>query len=167
MSKKHDLRASDVPPQIRTAEVEIVDPYGDPGRALVQVRDDHLAWLWSRGEVARHEYEAGRRWQRAYELAQLGGARGIDPTRERVDGGRPPDVPGEAQLRAMRDLEASRAQLGARGYRLMEDICGRGLSLREAARARWLVTRRGRDYLGRRFRECLHELAVLWGMATR
>lgn len=165
--KKHDLRASDVPQRIATAEVPIIDPYGDPGVALVQVRDDHLAWLWARGEVELYEYHAGRRWQRAYELALLGGARGIDTTRERVDGGRSPEVLGEAQMRAMRDLDASRELLGARGFRLMEDICGRGLSLREAAQARWLVTQRARDYLGRRFRECLHELAVMWGMATR
>jgi hypothetical protein len=136
-------------------------------QAAVKAARQQSGLYWANYNAVIAYYEAGRRWQRAYELAQLGGARGIDPTRERVDGGRPPDVPGEAQLRAMRDLEASRAQLGARGYRLMEDICGRGLSLREAARARWLVTRRGRDYLGRRFRECLHELAVLWGMATR
>lgn len=164
--KIHDLRATDMPAGVPTAEVEIVDPYGDAGIARVSVRDDHLALLWARKVIEPYEYEAGRRWQHAYELSQLGNLRGIDPTRERVDGGAPPEPLTARKLSALAALRSARDALGSFGDALLTEICGHGRSLAEVAAARGLRSRADREYLGRRFRECLQTLAEHWGLCT-
>ena len=59
--------------------------------------------------IADVRLEAARRWQTLYELAEIGGARAIDPGKEHVDGGRfvEPDTDrsGDArdELRTLRD----------------------------------------------------------------
>jgi hypothetical protein len=162
--KIYDLRATDVPKPISTAEAVIVDPYGDRGVALVSVRDDYLAWLWAHGRIEEHEYRAARRWQRAYEIVESGMASGFDPTRPIVDCARPHEPLTEARLRAFALLAEAKQCLGIEGDALMIEICGRGMALVEVARRRGISSRRGCNYLGRRFRECLDTLARLWGM---
>jgi hypothetical protein len=162
--KTHDLRATDVPGPISTAEATIIDPYGDRGVALISVRDDYLAWLWARGRIEEHEYRAARRWQRAFEIVEAGLASGFDPTRPVVDCARPSEPLTEARLRAFALLDEAKRCLGIEGDALMADVCGRGLALIEVAKRRGLYSRRARNYLGRRFRECLDTLSRLWGM---
>jgi hypothetical protein len=56
--------------------------------------------------------------------------------------------------------------LGDQGYLLVRDVIGQSMSLAKAAEVRGLRTRSEREYLGRRFRECLDCLAVEFGCAT-
>jgi hypothetical protein len=49
---------------------------------------------------------------------------------------------------------------------LVTDVIGKGLTLARAADARGISTKSGREYIGRRFRECLDCLAVVFGCAT-
>jgi hypothetical protein len=65
-----------------------------------------------------------------------------------------------------RCLHRAHRALGDQGYILVRDILGENLSLAKAAELRGLRTRSEREYLGRRFRECLGCLAMEFGCAT-
>jgi len=65
-----------------------------------------------------------------------------------------------------RCLHRAHQALGDQGYILCRDVIGENMSLAKAAQMRGLLTRSEREYLGRRFRECLDRLAVEFGFAT-
>jgi hypothetical protein len=130
------------------------------------LRDDPLAAMEKAGQIDKAMYLAGRHWQKAHELSEIGGARGIDTTREAVDGGQIAQSSiTDSQRRAFADLiKASRA-LGMEGEAIVRDILGRHMTVTLAAAKRGLHAERERLYIGRRFREALETLAVTFGYA--
>ena len=86
---------------------------------------------------------------------------------ERVDGSSPPEHLSDGQLRSWRWLEKCYRRLGADGSMLAHDMLIRGMTVRQIATARGLAGQRYEQYLGMRLRECLDELAIVFGFATK
>lgn len=167
----HDRMSADLPINARVA-VDIVDDplplkFGDKLKVLRSIRDDPLAGMLSRGWIPQHEYDAGRRWQNYHEAATIGCISAIDPTKEAVDGGRMPDVLTDRQAKAMKELRAARAVLGLQDFVYVGDILGERLTLAQCAARHELTGERGINYIGRRFRDALDTLAILWGFRTK
>jgi hypothetical protein len=140
---------------------------GRPKVTVVRsIRSDPLAALKAQGAIDEVQFLAGQMWSWAHMRSEIGGVRAIDPTKERVDGGRIAEPLTDVVKRALGDLRRARPALGEDGTALVADVIGKGLTLAKAADARGLSSKSGREYLGRRFRECLDRLAVVFGCAT-
>jgi len=166
----HDRRATDLPINAKVAPVVADDPYerGAKLTVLRSLRDDPLAAMHNAKQIDQAQFVAGRHWQRAFELAEVGGMRAVDLTRERVDGGRIAQATiSDAQIRAFADLKRAMAALGLEGESVIKDFLGRGWCLRDIAARRGAQSERERSYIGWRLRECLDTLAVEFGYAAR
>jgi hypothetical protein len=166
---RFDLRSEYIGGQpANSAPMEVENPHNPEQKTVVfrSVRDP-IASLHSTGQIDEAQYRAGRHWQRAYELSEVGGARAIDPTKEAVDGGRMPEMLTDAQLRAFKDLDQARKALGMVGERIVMAVLGERQTFAIVANRWGLSTDRERRYIGMRFNECLEELAKLWGYAMR
>jgi hypothetical protein len=165
----HDRTSRDLLRNAQVAPVEVDDPYEEGARIVVlrSTRHDPLAEMISKGQIDQCDYVAGRHWQAAWENAEIGSVRAIDPTREAVDGGGWPEMLTDIQRRAVQDLKAARETLGQEGHQLICDVLGRGLSITQAAGNRGLQSEADRKYAGKRFRECLSTLAIRFGYANR
>lgn len=166
----HDRMARDLLRNAQVTPIEVDDPYEQGGVILVMqsTRDDPLAEMRARGQIDECDYQAGRHWQRAYEDAEIGGVRGIDPTKEAVDGGRIREVLTDRQLRAAKELKDARENLGSLGIWIVVSVLGTRMNLLDLAKRS-----AGKEgpiegeyrYLRRRFKTCLSTLAVLFGYA--
>ena len=167
----HDRRASDTNRNALIGTIVVDDPHGTEAFEKLVVfrnlRDDPLAALHDAKQIDQAQFVAGRHWQKCYELSELGGARAIDPTKEAVDGGRCPEPLSDAKCRALGDLAKARGALGLEGGAIVHDVLGCHMTLAMASDRRGLTTQRERDYIGRRFRECLDTLAIAFGYAMR
>src|SRR4030088_1336068 len=110
----HDRTSHDLLRNAPVAPVEVDDPYEAGGKIVVlrSTRNGSLADLKLKGQIDQCDYVAGRHWQAAWENAEIGGVRAIDPAREAVDGGRKPEVLTDTPRRAVQDLKAAREALG-------------------------------------------------------
>lgn len=167
----HDRRATDFARQAEVASVEVDDPYatrpGEKITVLRQLRFDPLARLHSHRQIDEAQYRAGRAFQRDWEIAERG-ARAIDPTRERVDGGAMPEPLSERQSRARKRLIEIERVLGRTMHRVTHAVLVEGMSM-ETLAAR-LFNREGEasaKYYGRLFRDALDVLAIEYGQAGR
>jgi hypothetical protein len=165
----HDRTSRDLLRNAQVAPVEVDDPYEEGAKIVVlrSTRHDPLADMKAKGQIDDCDYIAGRHWQAAWENAEIGGVRAIDPTREAVDGGRMPELLTDTQRRAVQDLKAAREALGREGHQLICDVLGAGMSITQAACHRGLSSEADRKYIGKRFRECLSTLAIRFGYANR
>jgi len=168
-SKAYDRRAQDLPLHAEVAPVEIDDPLaleaGDKIVALRSTRGDPLAKLHSHHQIDEAQYRGGRAFQNDWENAERG-PRAVDPTRERVDGGRVPEVVTEAQRRAVMRLNRIERELGADGTALVHEVLILGMTMHQVGEYRGLVSQRWKDYFARRFQECLDRLALFYGFAA-
>lgn len=166
----HDRRATDLPFNAKVATAVADDPY-EPGAKLTvlrSLRDDPLAAIHNAKQIDQAQFVAGRHWQRAFELTEVGGVRAVDLTRERVDGGAiPQPTLSDVQIRAFGDLKRATAALGLEGESLVKDFLGRSLTLRDIAARRGANSERERGYIGWRLRECLDTLALEFGYAGK
>jgi hypothetical protein len=167
----HDRRATDAGLRAETAEIDVDDPYatrpGEKIRVLRQLRSDPLARLHSRKQIDEAQYRAGRAFQRDWETAERG-ARAIDPTRERVDGGQPAEPLFERQARARKRLIEHERVLGRTMQRVTHAVLVDGMSMETLSQR--LFNREGEasaKYYGRLFRDALDVLAVEYGLAGR
>lgn len=165
----HDRKSRDLPINSVVGVTTVVDSAGDRLEVFRSLRDDPLASMHHAGSIDQAQFTAGRHLQRCYELAEVGGGKAIDPTKEAVDGGgnREPGVT-DQQIKAFADIQKADKALGIEGAAIVRDILGDGLSLKRAALRRGFnQADDAKRYMGRRFRECLETLAVLWGYAGR
>lgn len=167
----HDRRAKDVRLHADVAPVEVDDPYatrpGEKITVLRQLRTDPLARLHSHRQIDEAQYRAGRAFQRDWEIAERG-ARAIDPTRERVDGGELPEPLSERQVRSRKRLIEMERVLGRTMHRVTHAVLVEGMSM--DALAQRLFNREGETsakYYGRLFRDALDLLAAEYGLAGR
>lgn len=160
----HDRRATQLPAGALIGIVTVDCPFERGARitAVASLRDDPLGALWARHQIDDAKYHAGRHWQRCYETVE--GLRGQDLLRTPVDGsGNGVELFSDERRAAVLKLAQCTLQLGRDGDQLVRDILGKGMFLIEAAAARGYATRRGLEYLGVRFRECLECLAKEFG----
>lgn len=182
----HDRRAADLPFNAKVFIDQVPDAYGaaefpayderkgelvSQGQPTVTVirslRDDPLAALHAAGQIDRVQFIAGQHWQFAHIRAEIGGVKAIDPGKEAVDGGRMAEPVNDVVRKAIADLARAGRALGHEGEILVRDVLGRGWTVAKAADARGLGSEYGRKYMGRRFRECLDTLSIVYGYATR
>jgi hypothetical protein len=128
-----DTRSFAVPAS-RVVPVLVDDPYAD-GKivALRSGRDDPLGWLHAHRQIDDQQYPAGRLYERDVEVSEGGGLRGIDPTKERVDGGRPPELPIDAIQDARKSRQRAEAAMGLIGAEIAYDHLVEGLSFGQIA----------------------------------
>jgi hypothetical protein len=148
------------------AVMEVDCPIDQGAKLMVlrNTRNDPLAGMHARKFIDEAQYHAGRAFQNDFETAERG-PRAIDPGKEWVDGGMPPEPITERQQRAILKLAQIHAALGLDGSAIVSDVLIHGIGISQ------LVSRRGyqgehwRKYFGRRFNECLNTLAVVYGFA--
>lgn len=121
-------------------------------------RESYVGFLHAKEAITDAEKMAGDRIRKAFEAMGGSGARAMDYSRVFVDGGNIPEPIGAAQLEAGRVLKFAAMALGPQGYELTLALAGMCKWPEEMAQ-----TRRKREYIGQRFRECLETLAVHWG----
>jgi hypothetical protein len=165
-----DRRVAEMQRRGEVAPVTVEDPYGlTPGEkvvALRTLRDDPLAALHHNRMIDEAQYKAGRHWQLAYEAADIGTIRSIDLSRERVDGGSAPELTvNERTSRGLAELAKATTALGLEGEAIVRHVLGERMTFAVAAAKRGLATEAERKYIGRRFRECLETLALVYGYA--
>jgi DNA polymerase III delta prime subunit len=131
---------------------------------VVSLRNDPIGRMAKRGHLGRDEdrdirLQVARHWQRFYERAEIGGAKGIDPTRDHVDGGgfQTPDTDGRLDAEQM--LARLAKVLGLEGENLLRRVLGENMELKEIAAMFGFTSARDVNYYGRRLVECLDTLA--------
>lgn len=165
----HDRRATELVHQ-DVAPIDVDDPYekGAQITVLRSLRDDPLGALHAAGQIDNVQYLAGRHWQKAYELAEIGGARAIDYSIDKVDGGKIPEPTiSDGQAKALSDLSRARKSLGDYGASVVHDILACHMTIKQCANRRMMTREIELNYIGRRFREALDTMAVVFGYATR
>lgn len=164
----HDRQSTDLLRNARVAPMEVDDPLAlEPGDKITVVRslrDDPLARLHVRDQIDDAQYNAGRRFQHDFETAERG-PRAIDPSKEAVDGGKPPEPITERQRLAVRRLNRAHRELGADGSGLTHDVLVHGRNMAQIAERRGVKGERWERYFGMRFQECLNRLAVVYDLA--
>jgi hypothetical protein len=162
----HDRRSQDLTINAQVAPVEVVDPFGDRIVVMQSLRDDPLFGMLARKQIDKVQYQAGRDWQKFMEQCEVGNIRAINTTVEAVDGGRPPDPLSERYAYAFKQLARADEHLGMIGQNIVRDILGSRLTIMEMAQRRGYTSRSEIEFMGRRFREALDTLAVVFGCAT-
>lgn len=168
--KVHDRLSQDLPINSRVAIAIVQDPYSQIGEKIQvtrSIRDDPLAGMHSRQQIDDAQLVAGRKWQAHHEGAEVGLIRAIDPAKEFVDGGQFPDPLPDSKIKALEALRAADEALGWEGKMIVRSILGDRLSIAQTANARGGRTEVEIKYVGKRFRECLETLAILWGFAGK
>jgi hypothetical protein len=147
----------------RMTRVTVPDPY-DTGRRVtiaINARHDVITHWWARGKIDAAQMAAGRRFQRLWQKAEIGGPAAIDLSKSKVDGGFPVDPLTDAVAAARRELDTLAGALGKIDFPLLTRIVGQGLGL-ETEASRWGGRDPGR-YIARRVRDALATLALHWG----
>ena len=119
--------------------------------------------MHARDQINDAQFAAARRWQRLWEMAEIGSLRGVNLSREPVDGGMIHEPITEAGRKARQRLKKCAEALGMEGELLVRDILGKGLFIKDVAALRGLCGERELKYLGNRFRECLVSLSWEFG----
>jgi len=164
----HDRRSTDLPINSIVSVAIVQDPYSDTGeqlQVLRSLRDDPLAAMIARGQIDEAQFQAGRKWQKLHDCSTIGVIRAIDPAKEAVDGGGRVESITDRQISAFTELRESYEALGTYGKTLVFYVLGEGLNITQAAVRMNCSTESEVKYIGRRFRECLESLAILWGFA--
>lgn len=166
----HDRRATEFAKGVIPAATRVPCPSGDGSTLTVtrNLRGDTLAYMLDRRQIDKCQFEAGRKWQTLFEAAGIGGIKAMDTTKEPVDGGGTVSEGITDRVKeAVRGLARADAAVGLNGVFLIRDVLGTGLTLDQVATSRGMISKTDRDRLGWRFRGCLDELAVAFGLADK
>ncbi len=162
------VAASGVGPKVEKAFKIVPDPYrpGETIAVVVNLAEHPLEMMLARSRLDQSLYEAGVRFRRIFEAAEIGPGRGIDPAKIKVDGGRFGDPLSNSVVHAQFELQRLAADLGLVGERIVSAVAGQGSTVAELAK-RWPGPedeRTKRDYLTMRLKEALKLLAEeVWG----
>jgi hypothetical protein len=135
-----------------------------PRAKLTNLRDDPVGLLHRRSQVSDLQLAGARTWQAHHDAAAIGGARAIDPAREKVDGGKLADPNTDARLAAMKALARIDGRLGVEGAMLVRRVLGEAMELQRVAAMMGDTRRSQCEYLGRRLRECLDTIVDACGL---
>ncbi|UWU79622.1 hypothetical protein N2603_14500 [Bradyrhizobium huanghuaihaiense] len=169
LTQIYDRRSREVPFNAEVAEVEVDNPLaldsGEKILALRSIRSDPLGRLHAHHQIDEAQYRGGRAFQNDWERAERG-PQAVDTTREYVDGTGTREPVTESQRQAVLRLNRVERELGTDGAALVHDALVLGLTMDQIGQRRAVRTLRWKDYFGRRFRECLDRLALIYGFAT-
>jgi hypothetical protein len=173
---KRDSRRTGIPaskkgvpnPEYPLHAIIVDNPYAiEPGEksvAMRTTRNDPLGNLHARKQIDEAQYQAGRAFQSDWEQAERG-PRAIDPSKEAVDGGRMPEAITEGMRKAVVRLNGAQRRLGVDGAAIVQAVLVSGQTCAQVAEARGLRGPNWEKYFGKRFRECLDCLALVYGFA--
>lgn len=134
--------------------------------AIRNVRESGVSLLASKGALNEAQVAAADKFRRLFETMGASGARGIDMTREYVDGGRFPDPIGTEAINAGKQLASAYEVVvkahGIYAWKIVGYICGEGRTVHELT-----ATRRQRDTLTDNLRDYLDVLAGHWDFQTK
>jgi len=141
----------------------------DQVAVIRQLRDDPLGKLFHRKQISQAQFAAGREIQSLHERAGIGNIGGVDPSVETVDGG--PTVPTgitDRHRRAVAELIKINRTLGREGQAVVEMFL---LKRHTAAQIALTLfdgqSSRDIDYIGKRLRQSLSDVAAVLGLETR
>jgi hypothetical protein len=165
-AKVHDRRTTDLLRNAQVSPIEIDDPLEIGGKLMVMrsIRNDPLAGLHARSHIDEAQYQGGRAFQHDFETAERG-PRAIDPSKEAVDGGKFPEPLTDQQRDAVVRLNRAERVLGQNGSALAHGVLIHGMTIEQIGVMRGTRSELELKYLGRRFRECLDCLALVYGFA--
>ena len=172
----HDRRAPmmvpDLLPGAQVVVVEVDNPYGlDRGAkspAFRPLRDDPIERLFMRRQIDEAQRDAGVAYRRDLELAEFGGARAIDPTKEAVDGGGIiPEPFSERRSEATQRLVKAGQRMGLLQESIVRAVIAGNLFPGQVAIRRGFTSRREQESYAWLFRQALDALAVFYKLASR
>lgn len=135
-------------------------------KAHRNVRESGISVLVSKGALDEAQAWAADEFRRLFEAMGASGARGIDMTKEFVDGGRFPDPIGQHAIDAGKKLakahECLTARYGIYGWKIVGYVCGEGRNIHDLTH-----TRRQRDTMTDNLRDYLDCLAEHWSVKTK
>lgn len=134
---RHWAKSRPAEAKIKLATGEAQDPE-NPGTTAAVVRNvaEHpLSYMHNAGQITDVQLYAGEQFRRQFELAGIGGARAIDYSKTKVDGGILSDPLSDRVQDATGWLMAAQRSphVGMIGYKLLEAICGEGKRVKEVA----------------------------------
>jgi hypothetical protein len=139
--------------------MEVVDPFeGDSLKTItvaVNIKHDIVKNMFARRQIGEHQYRAGNKFLGIVQSSQACSGLAVDPTREPVDGSGDSTGILDNRLRAARELARIREFLGIRDYRIARFMICREPDAYQSPKSRW-----DNEYLNRRFREVLTDLAI-------
>ncbi len=139
-------------------EVEMKDPYGDDVTVMRATRDDPLGKLYARRQIGEAQYRGGLAFQDDFECVERG-AQAVDPSKPYVDCSRGPDGISEAYSRALARLNQVQRSLGLIGSKLTHAVLIDRQTIEQFCGYHGIDGQYQLRFYGRRFRECLDELA--------
>lgn len=167
----HDRKATDLLRNAQVVAVEVDNPYAlEPGEKIVafrSLRDDPLERLHSRGQIDDAQRDAGKAYRKDLELAEIGGARAIDPTKEAVDGGRLPEMYSAARSKATGRLKAAGAVMGLFAESIVRAVLEDNLFPGQVAAQRGFTSDLERRHYAWIVRKALEQLAVFYGTSNK
>lgn len=131
-------------------------------RAQVNIRESAVSTLAARKLIDEAQAEAAVRFRRHWESTGGAGAKAIDYSQDKVDGGRIADPIDIAQMQAARRLAEAERVLGERNYQLVRRVCGEGRAMTEL-----YTEKRDRLTATDNLRASLDDLARIWGVAVK
>jgi hypothetical protein len=127
-------------------------------------RNDPLAGLHARKSIDEAQYQAGRAFQNDFEAIQAG-PQSIDASQPYVDRSFRHRSMSDAFSGALARLKVADKALGQDGSALARNVLIHGMSVQQIGAARGATGEVELKYIGRRFRECLDCLALVYGFA--
>jgi hypothetical protein len=164
----HDRKAKDIARGMAgfVRECEVTDPFDSTAKISVirSVRSDPLADRHARHHISDCQYEAGRRFQKAFQIAEKGPRTAL--IAERVDGSPKYESLTDAQLKASQQLSNCYAALGQSGSALAKAMLIDNLTVRQVAASCGLKGQNWECFFAKRFEEVLETLAQVFGLTT-
>jgi hypothetical protein len=165
--KVHDRRATDIIINARVAARVVDDPLelGAQISVIVSLRDDPLMSLRSCHAIDDAQLNAGREWQRLFDLCEGGAMR--SGLTEFVDGRRSDGGGIDARMDAYVSMLNCKEALGDEGHALMRRFLGHRCTIADIAAERGYTSKFKIKCLGVRVRECLNTVAIEFGFAEK
>ncbi len=130
---------------------EVADGKRDPSKLkervkITHLREDPIGQMAKRKQIEPLHLEAARRWQALHDNAQIGGARGIDPTNFKVDGGGQIREPvSDMQRAAIVRLHHINVRLGDLGAMIVQRVLGDRMTVAQLAAIMGVAPRSARE----------------------
>jgi hypothetical protein len=114
-------------PTSSVAPVMVLDPYSEGYIQVLRV-NDFLFGLHTHRQIDDHQFAAARLYQRDVEVSEQDGLKAVDPTKERVDGGLPPEPLSDQQQDARKRRTGAETSMGLINAKIVYDVLIGGMN---------------------------------------
>lgn len=157
-------------PGLEVRPVQVADPFQPHGPKLTvlkNIRTTPADYLHSKGRIDDALKAVADRYQALHDRAEIGGARAIDYSRPKVDGGRLAEPLTQAVADARFELIRVHQELGKVAAVMLRLVIGEGVSIQRVVRdypsvCAGLSSSRAEGYVTGRVVEALTDLMELW-----